>query len=67
MRATFGSLKLASLPLHQASSSASARRMPGFSTTTASATSPQRGDGSPMTAASASAGWPSSMFSTSAG
>ncbi len=65
--AAFGSLKPASLPLHQASSSAASSVAPFFATTTASGTSPHLGDGRPITAASATAGWPSSMFSTSAG
>jgi hypothetical protein len=65
--AAFGSLKPASLPLHQSSSSASATLAPYFATTTASGTSPQVGDGRPITAASASAGCASSMFSISAG
>ena len=40
---------------------------PGVATTIALTVSPQRSSGTPITAASASAGWAASTFSTSAG
>ena len=59
-----GSHHFAKLGARNARSSSAVAVCPGFSTTTASGRSCQRACGTAMTAASATAGWPMSAFSS---